>query len=305
MARLLQFTTLSSLAAMLLWLAWWWPRAPWVAVAGLALGGLGYTGLLALELLAQSWLSRRGPDPRPRPARLLRAWSCEALAAPQVFCWRQPFRSRAVPDQLQPGPGGAGRRGVVLLHGFGCNRGLWNPWLERLRAEGRVYAAINLEPVFGDIDAYVPQVEAAVAQVTAATGMAPVLVCHSMGGLAARAWLRAHRADQRVHHVVTIGAPHQGTWLAHLGAAPSARQMRLDSSWLAELARQEPPARATRFTCWYSDSDNVVLPYGNARLLGARNRLVPGLSHVALAQCPQVMEATLAAIRLDRFDGEA
>jgi len=304
-ARLLQFMTLSTLAATLLWLWWWWPRAPVLAMAGLALGLLGHAWVLALELLAQAWLSRRGPGPRPRPFLLLRAWLREALTAPLVFCWRQPFRSRALPDRLQPGPGASARRGVLLLHGFACNRGLWNPWLRRLDAEGRVCVAINLEPVFGDIDAYVPQIEAAVARLTAATGLPPVLVCHSMGGLAARAWLRTPGADRRVHHVITIASPHQGTWLGCFSAAVNARQMQPGSAWLADLARQEPPARAARFTCWYSDCDNVVLPYASAMLRGARNRLVPGVPHVALALCPQVMEATLAAIRLDRFDGAA
>ncbi|WP_137895269.1 alpha/beta fold hydrolase, partial [Ramlibacter sp. 2FC] len=206
---------------------------------------------------------------------------------------------------LQAGPGGEGRRGVVLVHGFACNRGLWNPWLRRLRAEGRVFLALNLEPVFGSIDAYVTQIEDAVARVSVATGLPPVLVCHSMGGLAARAWLRLPGAERRVHHVVTIATPHRGTWLGHFSAAVNARQMQLGSAWLAELASQEPPARAARFTCWYSDCDNVVLPYASAMLQGARNRLVPGLPHVALALCPQVIEATLEAIRQDRFDGAA
>jgi triacylglycerol lipase len=41
--------------------------------------------------------------------------------------------------------------------------------------------------VFGGIDDYAPLIEQAVQQVTQATGRPPLLVCHSMGGLAARA----------------------------------------------------------------------------------------------------------------------
>jgi pimeloyl-ACP methyl ester carboxylesterase len=106
------------------------------------------------------------------------------------------------------------RRGAVFIHGFVCNRGFWTPWLKELRARGHSFVAVNLEPVFGSIDEYVPIVEGAVQRVTQATGMAPVLVCHSMGGLAARAWLRAMSADGRVHHVITIGSPSRPGWRA-------------------------------------------------------------------------------------------
>jgi triacylglycerol esterase/lipase EstA (alpha/beta hydrolase family) len=52
-----------------------------------------------------------------------------------------------------------------------------------------------------------------VRRVTQATGLPPVIVAHSMGGLATRAWLRAFSADARVHRVITLGTPHGGTWL--------------------------------------------------------------------------------------------
>ncbi len=103
----------------------------------------------------------------PQPAQLLRAWWGEVRAAPRVFCWRQPFRSRRWPDHL---PAAAqGRRGLLLVHGFLCNRGVWNPWLQRLRAQGVPFVAVNLEPVFGSIDDYVAILERAVQQLERCT----------------------------------------------------------------------------------------------------------------------------------------
>ena len=72
-----------------------------------------------------------------------------------------------------------------------CNRGVWLHWLGHLRAAGHAHVAVNLEPVLGSIDGYAKAIDDAVRRVTEATGLPPVLVCHSMGGLAARAWLRA------------------------------------------------------------------------------------------------------------------
>ena len=40
-----------------------------------------------------------------------------------------------------------------MLHGYGCNRGLWVPWLRQLHARGVPCQALTLEPVF-EGDAY-------------------------------------------------------------------------------------------------------------------------------------------------------
>jgi triacylglycerol esterase/lipase EstA (alpha/beta hydrolase family) len=119
-------------------------------------------------------------------------------------------------------------------------------------------------------------------------------VCHSMGGLAARAWLKRMKAEARVHHVVTLGTPHHGTWLARFGHGHNGRQMRLLSDWHAELDHDMPADRHALFTCWYSNCDNIVFPAGCATLRGADNRLVRGAAHVQLAFLPQVVDASLA-----------
>jgi triacylglycerol lipase len=295
LARLQQATTLSVLVIALAW-AWHWRDSPGLALAGFALIAFFYSLVLAAEFLALRFVGGGDPAPRPTTTELLRAWVSETLAAPRVFCWRQPFRWRAVPDQCESPPGGLGKRGVVLIHGFVCNRGFWNPWMETLRERGHCFAAVNLEPVFGSIDAYVPIIEAAVDRVTRATGMPPVLVCHSMGGLAARAWLCAMKADERVHHIITIGSPHHGTWLARFSHLTNGRQMRRDGEWLRCLAGQGAPGAHARFTCWYSNCDNIVFPASTATLDGADNRLVRGVAHVALGFHPQVMGDSLALI---------
>ena len=252
--------------------------------------------ILGIELLVVPWVARAdATTPRPRATQLLRAWLSESTHWYRTFCWRQPFRWRAESDSLASNP--RGRHGVVLVHGFMCNRGFWTPWLRRLRAAGHPCVAVNLEPIFTSIDDYAPIIDAAVARVHAATGCAPILVCHSMGGLAARAWLRARPAATRqVAHLVTIATPHRGTWLARFSRRTNGRQMQLHSGWVRQLEVHElshplPPA-----TCWYSNCDNVVFPPSTATLAGADNRFVPGQAHVALAFHPAVIEGTLALI---------
>ena len=280
--------------------SWWFyfhDTSAALALVGCVLIVFGYAGFLALEFVMLWFVNRSDPTPKPTRAELLRAWVGETWTAPRVFCWRQPFRAEAIPDNLLPSSLTPGLRGVVFVHGFFCNRGLWNPWLERLQGQGHAFVAVSLEPIFGAIDDYVPQIDQAVRQVTLATGLPPLLVCHSMGGLAARAWLQTMKAEARVHHVVTIGTPHRGTWLARFGHGKNTRQMRLLSDWQTQLDHQMPVDRHSLFTCWYSNCDNIVFPTFTASLPGADNRLVRGAAHVQMAFLPEVMDATLAMLR--------
>ena len=299
LARLQKFITLSLLASALGWLFYFRHNSPALAVAGFFAIALGYTVFLAIEFVLLRFVNRDDPAPPATLPELFNAWIGESMVAPQVFCWRQPFRSNAIPDNLAADGVTPGKRGVVFIHGFLCNRGFWNPWLKRLQGTGHAFVAANLEPLFGSIDEYIPAVDAAVRKVTDATGLAPLLVCHSMGGLAARAWLREMKAEARVHHVVTIGTPHGGTWLARFGHGKNGHQMRLSSSWQTWLNHGMPEGRHTLFTCWYSTADNIVFPASTATLAGADNRLIQGKAHVQMAFDPEVTDATLELLQTD------
>jgi len=267
----------------------------WALAAPLLIAG-GYVAALGLEFY---WLRasypERSPD-RPTIHQLLSAWWVEALIAPRVFLWRQPFRAAAIPDCI---PADAqGRRGVVLVHGFFCNRGLWNPWMQRLREAGIPFLALTLEPAFGSIDRYLGSIEVAVGRLEAETGMAPVLVGHSMGGLAIRAWCAHVGSTARIHRVVTIGTPHGGTWLARHARTVNGLEMRSDSPWLQALGRVEEEGAHGRFTCFWGHCDNIVFPTRGATLPGADNRHLVRTPHVAMAFHPEVFGYVLQSLRM-------
>lgn len=256
-----------------------------------------YAGALAVEFGLARAINARSACPVPTWRQMRSAWWHEVLMGPMLFCWRQPFRTNAVPDNLTPALNGHGQQGLVFVHGFFCNRAFWSPWMVRLQSTGRVYEAISLEPVLGSIDDYRLLIDCAVRRVTAATGVLPLLVCHSMGGLAVRAWLASQPADGPAHQVVTIGTPHRGTWLARWGRSTNARQMQLGSDWLARLNDAQTALSPHRFTCWYSTADNIVFPSSTATLPGADNRELQAVAHVQMAFLPQVMDETLAMLK--------
>ena len=296
---------------------------------------VGYAAALGLEFLMMHAVNRSDPAPRARPAQVLRAWVGEVISGPVVFGWRQPWHSARWPDGVedavvdrsslpgshpvsQPGavtglgvvadatavhgPPAFGRCGVLFVHGFVCSRGLWNPWMSRLAAAGTPFVALDLAPVFGSIDEYVPLVEAGVRRLEAATGRPPIVVAHSMGGLALRRWW----ADQdplraRLHHAITIGTPHGGTWLARFAFTHNGRQMRLDGDWIRELRRLETaagrsPPWSGRLTCFYGHCDNIVFPASTATLAGADNRHLAAVAHVHMADRREPFDALQALL---------
>ncbi len=122
LARLQQALTLGAITLALAW-AWWAATAghPLWAVVGVLAVLCGHAVVLAAEFVLLRRARGDDPSPRATPGQLLAAWWGEVWAAPAVFCWRQPFRSRAVADHL---PAQAhGRTGVLFIHGFVCNPG--------------------------------------------------------------------------------------------------------------------------------------------------------------------------------------
>jgi pimeloyl-ACP methyl ester carboxylesterase len=294
-ARIQQSIVFFILAGLGLWTWYVFPRSSLIFSAFLALAGV-YIAYLAILFIAIHYINRHDLQPRATFGGLVQAWLSEAFTAPRVFLWRQPFYTEAIANFLPV----SNKPGVVFVHGFFCNRAFWAPWMRQLVADQRAFASVTLEPAFGSIDDYVAIVEDAVVKVTLATGQPPTLICHSMGGLTVRAWLRSSSGnDYRIKRVITIGTPHFGTALSlekSLLPFTNTHQMQRFGAWTQQLAKDEPAARYRKFTCWYSNCDNIVVPTSTAMLPGADNRLVTAQGHVSMAFSQRVMQESLALL---------
>lgn len=281
--RLIWLWTVSLSLGWMSWMPGWLALLPLSAV-------LLHLGVFAIEMVLVARLHGHDPAPRPTARALSAAALREAWLAARVFGWRQPWRSAAWPDQ----PDASGVQGVLLVHGYLCNRAVWRNWYGCLRAAGVPHIGVSLSPAWADIDSYAPQIEQALARLVQGTGRTPLLVGHSMGGLVIRAWWRWRQqrialgqgrdlVEIEMPRVLTLGTPHLGTWLSRWGGPVNVRQMAPGNPWLEALLASEPAHWRARFTCVHSACDNVVFPPACAVLPGATAVFWPGLAHVELA----------------------
>ncbi len=268
------------------------------------LAGLGSVVLVRLLINANNFfMSARYASPTPqdfriKPLTALRMFLEEFSASMLQSSWTMPRarpRTRIHADATLPP--------VLLLHGYGCNSGYWSHLTPRLDAARISHATVDLEPLTGDIDDYAPRVQQAVEALRQASGSDRVfIVAHSMGGLVARAWMRAC-GTAHVARVITLGTPHHGTCLAAFGIGINAGQMRRmvkdeppECVWLRELARGEDAGARALVTSLYSHHDNIISPQTSSELPGALNLAFGGIGHVALGRNARVLDVVMREI---------
>jgi triacylglycerol esterase/lipase EstA (alpha/beta hydrolase family) len=276
----------------------------WLALAA----GAGALLLLRMAITANNFvMTARFASVTPDSFRLglaarVRLFAEEFMATLLQSSWfmaRAAARERIYPDSAAPP--------VLLLHGYGSNSGYWAHLTPLLDAARISHAALELEPLLGAIDDYVPLVERACAALCTKCHVSKVIiVAHSMGGLVARAYLRAH-GPGRIAHVFTLGSPHHGTSLARLALGKNAAQMRRggapgapESAWLQALAAAEDAGTRALITSLFTHHDNIVTPQTSSQLPGARNIEFGGVGHVAMGRNPRVLARLmheLAALR--------
>jgi triacylglycerol esterase/lipase EstA (alpha/beta hydrolase family) len=208
---------------------------------------------------------------------------CASLLCSSVGLPFKQFDKRIFPDSTS--------LPVLLIHGYGCNSGYWH-WMSKALQDARIsHYALNMEPVLSSIDSYVALIESTIRRIRAETGNDKVvIVAHSMGGLAARAYLRDY-GGAGIGKIITLGTPHHGTTLADFGIGINCGEMNwigraeegTDSRWLHLLETSEDRQLRKLIVSIYSHHDNIVSPQQSSHLPFARNIAVDAIGHVALA----------------------
>jgi pimeloyl-ACP methyl ester carboxylesterase len=291
LARRLLLLLAAELAAYCLIALWLVRTHAWNAGAAGALMvavAIGWRVAFTLTTYAVAWIYRSATPEGFRistPALVAHVLR-EVGAMAAVYALLQPFERVVMGPPLVRG-GDSARLPVLFLHGYACNRAAGWALVRGLRRRGETVWAPTLEPVYGAIEEWVEPLASAIDSLRAATGAARVVVVtHSMGGLAARAYLRAHGSG-KLAQLMTLGSPHFGSEHARLGLGKNAREMEPGSAWLAELARDER-GLGIPFISVYSHHDNLVAPQSSGAHPAARNVPLAGVGHVTLLFSPEV-----------------
>lgn len=245
--------------------------------------------LLQLSVISVSMLQSR---PKSAGALWWRAFGGEFLAALRIFWFQLPWPA-TINKVWLPEPARQtqdGRLPVLLVHGYICNERVWDKMARALHEAGHPVLAITLEPLFGSIDDYAPQIQQAVQQLKQTSGAKQVaLVGHSMGGLAIRAWMRRHGCAD-VAKIITLGTPHQGTQMASWSPTTNAAQMVWHSPWLQALQASESAATRQLMHLALTQHDNIVFPQRDQVLPEASVTEFEGLGHLELCLEARVIE---------------
>ena len=238
-------------------------------------------------------IARRVDDAAPAP---LRAVGHLAARPAGAFAGVVP---EPVRDGVEAGWRGHGRDEppVLIVPGFLGPAFLLAPLAFFLRAHGRRVKVLNTFPALGGVEPHARRVAAAVDALLAETGAERVdYVAHSMGGLAARYYIRHLGGASKLRRLVTIATPHRGTMWALLRVTRSARDMHPEGPFIAALGEEEEIA-GIRCTNIRAGWDQMVWPR-EAGVWGAhaRDHELPMAEHWAIQVDPRALALVLAAL---------
>lgn len=186
---------------------------------------------------------------------------------------------------------------IVLIHGYFHNRSGLLLLRRALRRQGfENVHTFSYNPLRRSIPQISQSLKRKVEGIVDRCGIHRVhLIGHSLGGLLARYYTEHLGGHEVVHTLISLGTPHKGTMIAHMGRSPTARQMRPGSEFL-ELMESTPKPASVRYLSYYSNLDMLVVPPSSAVLDngdGARvvNLLVHDLGHLSLLINPELIRS--------------
>ena len=197
-----------------------------------------------------------------------------------------------------PIPAKAEYNPVILVHGIHSDSRDMTRMARHFRAEGREVFTPDFAPNGGQ--ATIEELGKQLADYTAKhvkRGRKFDLVGFSMGGLVSRYYVQRLGGAARVGRLITIAAPHHGTVFARLNSRPGAVEMRRNSSFLRDLARDNATLSRVKFTSFYTPLDLVVVPARSSEMPQARNVRVWASLHPSLILEKRCIRTVAAALR--------
>lgn len=158
-------------------------------------------------------------------------------------------------------------RAVVLVHGIFDTPAIFNRFADGLRKCGFQPLAVSLVPSDGSVglDELAVQLDASLRTQLRSDEQFD-MVGFSMGGLVSRYFVQRLGGMDRVTRLITISAPHRGTYTGYAMANRGSKQMRPGSDFLRSLNQDACELLRVRFVSIWTPFDLMIIPAESSRL---------------------------------------
>jgi triacylglycerol lipase len=174
---------------------------------------------------------------------------------------------------------------ILFVHGFLEEESLWRTMISNFERDGWGRAELN-NWRYNTTQSNVTtarEVKTKVEEILRRTGAAKVdIISHSMGGLNTRYYIKNLGGTEKVDDWVSLGGPNHGTSTANACGFTSCVEMRIGSTFLTELNREDETPGAVSYGTWWSSCDEIINPDESVLLTGATNTEAGCVTHTGL-----------------------
>jgi len=190
-------------------------------------------------------------------------------------------------------------RPVVLVHGIFDTSKIFTTMANWLKVRGFRPLAPNLIPSSGavGVDALAAQIGPFVDR-HLSPGQQFDLIGFSMGGLVSRYYVQRLGGMERVGRLITISAPHHGTYSAYILGNRGSKQMRPGSVFLNELNRDAALLDRVRFVSIWTPLDLMIVPAKSSRLGVGEEFRIPVALHPWMLRSKRILELVAKLLRI-------
>lgn len=193
-----------------------------------------------------------------------------------------------------PSSAATAKRPILFVHGWNSSASTWDTMVSSFKSNG--YTDAELFRWSYDTSqsnrVTAEDIRTRVDSIRSQTGWDKVdVIAHSMGSLSSRYYLKNLGGDVKVDDWVSLGGPNHGTDTANLCWQTSCTEMRIGSTFLAELNSGDESPGALDYATYWSPCDTVINPDSSVPVSGATNTQTACISHSALTTDSKVFTA--------------
>ena len=191
-------------------------------------------------------------------------------------------------------PAASAQDPILFVHGWSSTSSVWNTMVSNFEKDGYAKSelvAYSYNTSQSNKVSAEKEVKVRVENLLKSTGASKVdIIAHSMGSLNSRWYIKFLGGEATADDWVSLGGPNHGTDTANFCFSTACTEMRIGSTFLAELNAGDETPGAVNYGTWWSACDSIINPDSSVSLSGATNTKTACISHTALTSDKTVYE---------------